>query len=273
MRGKPLALLDAINPNWDAPDWVFEQAEKLPEIVDLPNYQIRLKKSLGDDGVPQITVLDGFRNLRNVYVDMLYLNPKTGDTVYLSDTIAEEMTDEANGQATYCLSSFEEWPALEGVHCAAQIVDADYICGKALYNIPLRMNGETYMLRCGIEKDKPAVVYGLWEGYLADSTVYSRNVIPLSKVAGWEYSLLYPIDGTGDGKLRYEASETLTMRRSLERSYAPLEPGTYYMEYYLMDIFMRLLPAGRVEVRWDGRSVSVDEGAWQGEMTLIVPEA
>lgn len=268
-----LALLDAINPNWDAPDWVFEQAEKLPEIVDMPNYQIRLKKSLNDDGVPQITVLDGFRNLRNVYVDMLYLNPKTGDTVYLSNTIADEMWDETNSQATFGLNSFEKWPALDGVHCAAQIVDADYFCDRALYNIPLRINGETYMLRCGIEKDKPAVVYGLWQGYIADSTVYSRNVVPLSKVAGWEYNLLYPIDGMGDGKVRYESSETLTMRRSLELSYTPLEPGTYYMEYYLMDIFMRLLPVGRVEVRWDGRSVSVDESAWQGEMTLIVPEA
>ncbi len=268
-----LTLLDAINPNWDAPDWVFEQAEKLPEIVDLPNYHIRLKKSLDGDGVHQITVLDGFRNLRNVYVDMLYLNPKTGSAVYLSDTIAEETWDEANGQATYGLNSFEEWPALEGVHCAAQIVDSDYICDRALYNIPLRMNGETCMLRCGIEKDKPAVVYGLWEGYLADSTVYSRNVVPLSKVAGWEYSLLYPIDGIGDGKMRYESGETLTMRRLLELSYTPLEPGTYYMEYYIVDIFMRLLPVGRVEVRWDGQSVSVDESAWQGEMTLIVPKA
>ena len=267
-----LALLDAINPNWDAPAWVFEQAEKLPEIVEMPNYHIRVKKCLDDAGVPQITVMDGFRNLRYVFVDMLHLNPKTGNTVYLSDTIAEETLDESNSQVSYGLHSFEKWPALEGVLCTAQIADVDYINSRELFSIPLRMDGEIYMLRCGIEKDKPAVIYGLWEGHLADSTVYSRNVVPLSKVAGREYNLLYPIVDVSNGKLRYESSETLTMYRSLELSYVPLEPGTYYMEYYIADIFMRLLPVGRVEVQWDGQSVSVDESAWQGEVSLVVPE-
>ncbi|MBR6219577.1 MAG: hypothetical protein IKQ80_03355, partial [Clostridia bacterium] len=130
---------------------------------------------------------------------------------------------------------------------------------------------DTYMLRCGVEDfDKPAVVYGLWEGYSADSGVFSRNVIPLTKVAGQEYVLLYPIDGTTDGHVRYETSGTLTMYRSLDLSTKPLDPGTYYLEYYVEDIFRRRLPLERVEIQWDGQNVTVAQGAWEGETTLTV---
>ena len=170
------------------------------------------------------------------------------------------------------MNGFTEWPTLEGVHCAAQLVNLDYYGGRALYQIPLQMDGETYMLRCGLEVGNPPVVYGLWEGYNADSGVFSRNVTQLSAVAGRDYNLLYPIDGSDAEHMRYETSEPQTMYRSLEISYTSLEPGTYYLDYYVQDIFKRLLPVGRVEVQWDGANVSVDESAWQGEALLIMPK-
>ena len=268
-----LALLDAINPKWNAPEWVNQQAEKLPEIADLPAYQIRIKKGFSADGTPQITVVDGLRNLRYAYASVLYQNPNTGNIVYLGDTDAIPSEDEASGEITFNMDGFTtEWPTLEGVHCAAQLVNLDYYGGRALYQIPLQMDGETYMLRCGLEVGNPPVVYGLWEGYNADSGVFSRNVMQLSAVAGRDYNLLYPIDGSDAEHMRYETSEPQTMYRSLEISYTSLEPGTYYLDYYVQDIFKRLLPVGRVEVQWDGANVSVDESAWQGEALLIMPK-
>ena len=137
-----LALLDAINPNWSAPEWVYQQAEALPEIVDIPAYQIRVQKSLNTAGIPQITVVDGYRNLRYVYVDLLRQNPRTGNTVYLGDMPAELTTDESGQQApTFSLGGLDEWPALEDVYCAAQVVTMDYLGGRALYQIPLQMGG------------------------------------------------------------------------------------------------------------------------------------
>lgn len=266
-----LALLDAINPNWSAPEWVYSQAEALPEMVDIPAYQIRVQKSLNDAGIPQITVVDGYSNLRYAYVDVLRQNPRTDNIVYLGNLPAELSIDEAAQQATFGTSGFDRWPALEDVPCAVQIVSVDYLGGRALYQIPLRLGNDTYMLRCGVEDfDKPAVVYGLWEGYSADSGVFSRNVIPLTKVAGQEYVLLYPIDGTADGHVRYETSGTLTMYRSLDLSTKPLDPGTYYLEYNVEDVFRRRLPVERVEIQWDGQNVTVAQGAWEGETTLTV---
>ena len=268
-----LALLDAINPNWEAPDWVFEKAEKLPEIVDFPNYQIHIEKEFDEKGSPEITVTDGFRNLRYAYVDVLRPNPDTGNVVCLGHTDAIVTGTEEGKSVTFGQNSFDAWPTLEGVHCNAQLVSLDYFSGKALYQIPLQMGGKTCMLRCGVDdlKRPPSVIYGIWEGYNG-AGAYSRNVMPLSKVAGQEFCLLYPIDGPKDSPICYETGKPMTMYRQLNLTTSPLEPGTYYMDYYVEDVFKRMLPVGRVEVEWDGENITVAEGAWEGEMMLTLPK-
>ncbi|MBQ8964582.1 MAG: hypothetical protein IJ089_12465, partial [Clostridia bacterium] len=171
-------------------------------------------------------------------------------------------------EATFSLESFPDWPAIEGNYYAAQMVDMDYLADRWLFQIPVQLEGENYMLRVGMEGEGDPIVYGLWEGYNADSGVFSRNVIPLSKVAGQEYYLLYPIDGSNPKRMRFETSEPLTMYRSLEITAKQLEPGTYYFQYYVQDIFQRLMPVERVEIQWDGEKIIVPDGAWEGEETL-----
>ncbi len=263
-----LALLDAINPQWDAPEWVFEQVEKLPEIVDLPRYQIKIEKTLAAKGSPQFTVKDGYRNLRNAHASVLRLNPQTGNIIYLGDTDAVLSVDEAKEEATFSMVEFAIWPMIEDTCCPVELVDIDYMGDKWLYQAPVQLDGQNYMLRAGMKGDEAPVVYGLWEGYSTDSSVFSRNVIPLSKVAGREYCLLYPIDGSNARRIRYETSKPLTMYRSLEITFKPLEPGTYYLDYYVEDIFQRMLPLERVEVRWDGEKITVPDGVWEGEEVL-----
>ena len=264
-----LALLDAINPHWEAPEWVFKKAEKLPEIVDMPSYQIRVEKGFEANGTPNIAILDGYPCLWNVRVYVSRLNSATGNIVRLGRTDAGYALDADTQRISYSLKGLVNWPTLEDVHCSAELVSEDYL-GSRLYNIPIMINGDTYLLRCGSKEDGQPVVYGFWEGYNSDSGVFSRNVVPLARMAGQEYHLLYPIDGTEGSGTRYESSEPMTMYRSLEISSKPLEPGTYYLDYVVEDIFMRKLPVGRVEIGWDGQKLTVQDGTWQGEMTLTV---
>ena len=266
-----LALMDAINPNWDAPDWVYEKAERLPEIVDMPEYQIKVRKEIGADGMPTLTVTDGVSNLWLMYVHIARLNERTGNTVYLGATLASYTGDEAGEKVSYSTEGyFPMWPAIEGVICTVQLVDTDFM-EKLLYNIPIQIGDETYQLRCGIEaRGKEPRIYGVWEGYNADSGVYGRNVIPLSKLAGQDFSLLYPIEKDSTGATRYESSVPMPMYRSLELSSAELMPGTYYVSYIAEDIFMRELPVGRAEVEWDGETLKVKEGTWEGETMLTM---
>ena len=265
-----LALLDAINPEWQAPAWVFEKAEKLPEIVDMQSYQIRVKKGLHTDGSPTFTVVAGFPCLWDVSVDVSWLNPASGNIVRLGRTKAGyELNVEAQ-QATFGLADFTTWPTLEGVHCAAELANESYM-GALLYNIPLMVGGENYMLRCGVEDfDRPPIVYGFWEGYNTDNGAFGRNVIPISKMAGQDFTLLYPIDGTEGENTRYELSKPMTLFRSLEISSAPLKAGTYYLDFVVQDIFLRPLPLGRAEVSWDGKQIVTKKSTWDGEAVLTV---
>ena len=265
-----LALLDAINPEWQAPAWVFEKAEKLPEIVDLQSYQIRVKKGFHTDGSPTFTVVAGFPCLWDVSVDVSWLNPASGNIVRLGRTKAGyELNVEAQ-QVTYGLANFTTWPTLEGVHCAAELASESYM-GALLYNIPLMVGGENYMLRCGVEDfDRPPIVYGFWEGYNTDNGAFGRNVIPISKMAGQDFTLLYPIDGTEGDNTRYELSKPMTLFRSLEISSAPLKAGTYYLDFVVQDIFLRPLPLGRAEVSWDGKQIVTKKSTWDGEAVLTV---
>ena len=264
-----LALLDAVIPAWEAPDWVYEKAERLPKITEIPSYQIRVKKTI-HDGSPIFTVLSGYPCLWDAYVDVCWLNPASGNIVRLGRTSADFELDPAAQQITFSLEDFIFWPTLENVICAGELVSINDR-GERLYNVPLMVGEERYMLRCGAENfDKPVTVYGFWEGYNPDSGVFCRNVIPLSRMAGQEFSLLYPIDGTEGKDIRYERSEPMTLYRALEVSEKLLDPGTYYLDFEVLDLFLRPLPLGRVEVQWDGERLSTKEEAWGGEMLLTL---
>ena len=263
-----LALMDAIHANWEAPDRVYEQVEKLPEIADSPDYQICVEKGIGSDGVPQITIVEGYPIIRNVFTDLYRLSPKTGNVVCLTTRSADFELDVEKNQIICSQKNFTTRPAIEDIYISATLVDVDYN-GCQLFNIPIRCGEETYMLRCGVEDlEKPPVIYGFWEGYDGDSFVFSRNVVPLSKMAGRDFCLLYPIDGMPAGETKYEASEELTMYNSLEITMKELEPGTYYLDYWVEDIFLRQMPVERVEVIWDGYNLTVPDEEWQGRIIL-----
>ena len=269
-----LAFLDAINPSWTAPDRVYEAAERLPDIRDIEDYRIPIEKRLSPSGIPGLCVYSNMGGWE-VHADLYRLDEETGHTVRLGSVLAvADLNTDDYDHLVCTVENFWMWPAVEGVHCDAELVDYDYE-DKALYNIPIQLGAETALLRCGYDlgSDEVYTVYGLWEGYDADSGVYDHNVMQLSQLAGREYSLLYPIDGTGGtGKTKYVASEPLTMYRSLEMSAQPLPAGTYYFDFWIKDMFMRRLNVDRAEMYWDGEKVTVPEGSWQGEMTLLAPE-
>ena len=55
-------------------------------------------------------------------------------------------------------------------------------------------------------------------------------------------------------------------------SAVPLPEGTYYLDFAVEDMFLRILPVGRAEMYWDGEKVTVAEGSWEGTLTLLAPE-
>ena len=269
-----LAYIDAVS-DWTAPDWVYENMPRLPEIDDIGEFRIRMQKQRCADGMLGFLLKSGGSE---AYVNMVYytlyrLNEETGETVRLGRT---DCIMAASGNEDFELlwraSDPMHWPAVEGQLLCMDLVQSNYF--TKLYNVPVMLDAEPCLLRLGRrlnyavnEEDKinDYEIYGLWEGYEENSTLLRRSVKPLSSIMGQEYQLLYPIDGTGGASATlYESSAPLTMYRALDVQEIPLPAGTYYLEYAIEDEFMRLTVLERIEVQWDGENMTFPTGeAWE----------
>ena len=266
-----LSFLDAISP-WTAPDWVYEQVSRLPEMSTMDAYKVKVNKIVFDDGTPAISLVPGYDlNVNNVCYTLYRKNPRNGRIVSLGTAPAyyDKKSRDVNFYRAYKLWL---WPSIDGEPCHIEAltfpVDDVY---NLLYNIPIQLNSQVWNLRSAyIHKANSYNVYGLWKGYDSDSTLFNRNVRSLSQVAGQEFRLLYPIDSVSarKGGATYEYSAPLNMYRSLEVKDTAIQEGTYYVEYAIYDVFMRTMTLPRVEVYWDGKKLKVTGDNWEGQETL-----
>ncbi len=278
-----LALLDAIN-EWNAPEWVYERARRLPEIEEMSKYDVWVRKSM-HGGLPVISFAMETSNYSSVRYWLYRLNEETGQVVRLggNNCVYEYLDDDS---MVWLPNQLWRWPAVEGVLCDFEPVSESRLV--YLFNIPIQIGTEVWNLRCGRRYDINPFeqltsigeiwdqgeyeIYGLWEGYDSDSEMPGRNAQPLSRMAGQEYRLLYPtVSASGAPTGKWEYSDDMTMYRALEVGEITLPAGTYYLEYEVMDMFYRPLKLRRVGIRWDGEAFALAEDAvWQGMQKLTV---
>ena len=264
-----LAFLDAITP-WTAPEWVYQFADRLPEIDTIDDYQVTVEKHIQANGTPSFSFVDGSDvGVGTVRFRVYWDNTETGQTVKLGTLPA--FVD--NGEF---IVDPPVWPSIEGNLCNAEVTSMGGTDVTAfLFNVPIQIGTEVGYLRCGYDMAvDDYTVYGLWDGFESDSTLFNRNVKLLSQLAGQQYRLMYPVDGTEDSRTRYESSQKLTMYRSLELEDMPLPPGRYYIQFIVYDLFMRPMEMERIELNWDGQTLSFPEQmAWEGRETLCVADS
>ena len=264
-----LAFLDAITP-WTAPEWVYQFADRLPEIDTIDDYQVTVEKHIQANGTPSFSFVDGSDvGVGTVRFRVYWDNTETGQTVKLGTLPA--FVD--NGEF---IVDPPVWPSIEGTLCNAEVTSMGGTdVTTFLFNVPIQIGTEVGYLRCGYDMAvDDYTVYGLWDGFESDSTLFNRNVKLLSQLAGQQYRLMYPVDGTEDSRTRYESSQKLTMYRSLELEDMPLPPGRYYIQFIVYDLFMRPMEMERIELNWDGQTLSFPEQmAWEGRETLCVADS
>ena len=266
-----LAFLDAISP-WTAPDWVYEKAERIPEITTMKEYDVEITKTVYEDGTPAFTI--HFEDELMVSAVRYYLyrwDEKTEKTVCLGLAPAYLDVKQDPLHPFYRVYGLQYWPSIEGVLCEVDMLNGPRNgVYDILFNIPVRINTKTMYLRCAYKQAEARYeVYGLWDGYEANSTLLNRNVIPLSQFAGQEFELLYEsYTLNGDVWSGYEHSEPITMYRSMDVVEKELPPGKYYLTYVVYDAFQRPMEVEWAELNWDGTTFSMPEGSWEGEEKL-----
>ncbi|MCR5297579.1 MAG: hypothetical protein K6E17_09225 [Clostridiales bacterium] len=272
-----LAYLDAIS-DWVAPEWVYEKAERIPEIRQIPDYQLTAVKCLDETGFPAFMIENMYENLSGTYYSLYYLDEESGGTVFLGRTDCKG-TYFASTDYTEVYSAFEPWmwPSANGIPCTLKMQKEQYNeNGKlSLYSIPIRIGTSDYFLRCGRQqyyRDKSTEyeIYGAWKGKEDGKLMQSRGLTSLAQLAGRDYRILWPLDGADAGEQQYvPGSSAMWLPRMLEIEEKPLPAGTYYLQYEADDMFMRPYTLERIEMHWDGESLTFPEDfAWEGRVAL-----
>ena len=255
-----LALLDAVNADWEAADCVYEKARRLTPIEDLDTYRIEW----------EITELDGLPALRFTRLGaslldcMFNLYQLDGNKISLLGTIDTLRAWDEEDNTCFVMEPLDTWPAIEGTICSVDLVDTSN--SQFLYNVPIQMVNRTNLRISSVRSydDESGQwvdqfeALGLWEGYDEDTRMPSRTITSLYRVSGQEFRLLYPcysLDGEPDGK--YTSSNPLTMYRAMEIDEVPLPVGTYYCNFTVRDIFGHHAHTALIGLTWDGQTFSV----------------
>ena len=264
-----LAMLDAISI-WDAPEWVYDEVEKIPEPEDENVYKVTIEKKKWDlDGSPAFRITSGRANVSTVLYKLYQKDELTGEIIRLGkipvyyDTNAE----------LYRVYDLRSWPNIGGNLCELELQNMPTKADPdVLYNIPVMIDSEMMNMRGAYWFDEAEYeILGLWDNYDSDSTQFNRNVRSLSQVAGREFRLLYQVKGSEKargGKAAYLASPAMTMYRSLKVEDGVLPKGTYYMQFVIVDMFMREMPLDLVELTFDGEKMTFSGDSWEGTATL-----
>ena len=269
-----LAYIDAIS-DWTAPDWVYESAERLPEIDDIDGLGITFQRRLCADGMPALQVqTNQILNVKEVYYNLYRRNGTKSEVVRLGCTncIADFLGPQSN-DLVWRASDPMHWPAIDGELICMDLIQVQR--DTKLYNVPAMIDAQPCVLRCGrrvhyyegSDKVNDYEIYGVWAGYEETSTLLDRSVQPLSEFAGREYQLMYPVDAAKlDGGMTYAFSAPLTMYRALDVEEIPLPAGTYFLEYEIEDLFMRRTVLDRIEIEWDGENMTLPRAdEWEND--------
>ena len=261
-----LAILDAISP-WTAPDWVYEQVEKVPEPTNEKAYQVTVEKRIWKNGSPAFAILEGDSMISSVAYNLYKLDEATGQTIRLGEVPVVYDAD----AGIFRIYDLFTWPSINGNLCEIELQNkvtiGDY---NLLYNVPLMIDTDIMNMRVAYWFDTAQwEVLGLWEGYDNDSSQFNRNVMSLSQVAGREYKLLYEVEGEKRAAGSYTGSPAMIMYRSMELDEILLPAGTYYIKFTIYDAFMRPMHLDTVEFEiTEDHVIRLLGEPWEGTKTV-----
>ena len=264
-----LAMLDAVTP-WTAPDSLYENVERLPEINDLEGYDIVLERTIGEHGVPGVILVSSDNNVSQINSYCYVMDEASGMAVRLGYVPAVSQTT-TDGRVQQGVWEPWFWPCVEKQFCCVDMIE--YIYGESLYEIPVQIDSDVWFLRCGFTPEKGYEVYGVWSGINTSTKMFNRNVTSVSKMTGQSYRMLYPVCDLKTRKQldEYQYSASQTMPRNLTVDFRQVPPGTnYIIQYVVEDMFSRRIPLESVRVCWDGESLTLVEGEkWEGTVQLF----
>ena len=267
-----LAFLDAVSIAWEAPEWVYEKAERQPEL-NRKDYIVKQETAVTEDGTKAYMTIDSGEKASAFISYELMFRDAASDIYYTlgeSGDVLPEM-DEETGKYRFILNFDGSWPTLEGVPLSMNLVDDTETC--AIFNVDVCINKQDYndSLRViqnyertvtgedGKETEKPEYeLQGIWDGFDEHTGLPGRNIYSLDMYKD-SSMMLYSLAWSEELKkvsAHVDAKE-ITISGDLEITKEPLPRGQYLYRFVVRDVFGNRIDSGKLmPVYWDGKTVS-----------------
>lgn len=271
-----LAYMDAIRPDWDAPEWVYQSVDRVPEI-DPEKYNIEYQTEISPDRKHlNLHITNGINAVNSVDYELLLLD--TGNNLWLDLGSSGEVEGNfTTGEFTDRFDGF--WPEIDGTLCQMNLSEEG--TSMDLYNIPVRVNGqkEISYLRASFSHNREELeeleessetgfyaalkksslkktynLLGLWPGFDASTSVPKRGVTSMKELAGSQIVLNY-----GDVDLEtynsdgwVSAADSITVGPDTVLKEGVLPEGIYVFYYKVKNVFGRTNCSYETYLIWDG---------------------
>lgn len=270
-----LAFLDAASMQWTAPEWVYEQTERLPDITR-ENYIVETAVNLTQEGQLKLTITNAPAAVTAVYTT-IYQYEKATDTWLKLGRYAD--VSGSFEQGIFYASFPEQWLTMNGEFVQLDLVEEtdSYV----LYSIPFQAilpDEEPIPLEFRIgytfNDEYPEMLddaqadnlieqlpegafefYGVWDQDSADSiSLPSRNVQDISAYYGVPIQLMRKRMQLPGYDLGMNASGTFTLDSTVVPELQSLPRGQYFVMFDVVDVFGNWLQTQQALVDWNGKT-------------------
>ncbi len=278
-----LSYIDAVNTGWTAPDWVYEEVERLPEI-SYSDYIVRAETEVAEDGSLNLYVVNALDAVSTVDALIYQYNEKS-DEWYRLGRSAEVDGDFETGVFSAMFNG--KWLAVGDEFVELQIQEETV--DHTLYNIPVFVPEYdwTYNLRAGLiygetpEEDENGEeideasegqlgyyeLYGLWDGEMQSSLERpGRDVYDMDYFYGMEMiPVLTTVDISDGYELGTKEMTPFTVDEYTGAKLKDLPAGRYAYSFVLTSVLGTETVTDPVIFDWDGQTmtfvVETDEAA------------
>ncbi|MDD3409737.1 MAG: clostripain-related cysteine peptidase [Eubacteriales bacterium] len=266
-----LAFLDQVNMGWTAPDWVYEQVERLPDITRA-DYTVVADAALDENGLPTFTITSG-RHAAAVVDAQLYQYDENREQFKSLGADVNVLGTFDSGVFRYAFDG--QWLALNGKFCELNV--RDELDTHTLYEIPfitentmdeLERDNTNFNLRVGYvydtdfearaaDPDAPLTgaytLYGVWNNANSSSSLPNRDVWDVADFDGDETMLIQHAVNvyTGEITLITISSPFTFQSAQLELAEKTLPTGTYAMVFVVRDVFGSAQRSAPFQIEWN----------------------
>ena len=267
-----LAFFDAVSLDWEAPEWVYETAQRHPDL-NRQDYVIKMVPSVTEDGKEAFMTLEsGSAAAAFVSYELMYEDENNGIYYTLGESGGGAVViDEETQKIRYSINFDGSWPTLAGVPLSMRMTDDTEDC--TIFNVDVRIDQlnyweylrviqnyeRTFTKENGETAEIPEYeLQGFWDGFNEHTGLPGRNIYSLSAYSGHQMTLYKLAYSNELGKVsEHTPVEQITVTGDMAVSKKPLPKGWYLYRFVVRDVFGNRITSGSLlPVNWDGKNVS-----------------